>query len=348
MPGKRVSKDIIQLVYFNYYKGKSAKEIADMFSLKIRTVYNIISRAEKEGRLDLKGSTGRPKKVTQRVERKIIRTVYDNPQSSTRGLALQMEKDFGLRVSHETIRNVLQKHKYSSRVARKKPLLSAQNVEKRLRFATEYISLPLEYWDDVIFSDETKIMLYYHDGPQRVWRKPLTALENKNLIPTVKFGKLSVMVWGCISSKGVGVIRILDEIMTKEVYLDILKNELTASIKKFGFIDPVNPNKLNYKYYQDNDPKHKSYLCKSWLLYNCTKVIDTPAQSPDINPIENLWVHLKKKVGKRSPTNKNELIRFIKEEWEKIPLEYDIPKLIQSMRRRLQAVIDAQGGHTKY
>ena len=132
--------------------------------------------------------------MTQRVERKIIKTVYDSPQSSTRGLALQVEKDLGLRVSHETIRNVLEKHKYSSRVARKKPLLSAQNVEKRLRFATEHVSLPPEYWDDVIFSDETKIMLYYHDRPQRVLRKPLTALENKNLIPTVKFGKLSVMV----------------------------------------------------------------------------------------------------------------------------------------------------------
>ena len=50
------------------------------------------------------------------------------------------------------------------------------------------------------------------------------------------------MVWGCISSKGVGVIRILDEIVTKAVYLDILKNELIPSIKKFGFIDPVNSN----------------------------------------------------------------------------------------------------------
>ena len=64
-------------------------------------------------------------------------------------------------------------------------------------------------------------MLYYYDGPQRMWRKPLTALKNKNLIPTVKFWKLSVMVWGCTSSKGVGVFRILDEIMAKEVYLDI-------------------------------------------------------------------------------------------------------------------------------
>ena len=61
-------------------------------------------------------------------------------------------------------------------------------------------------------------MLYYHDGPQRIWRKPLTALESKNHILTVKFEKLSI-----ISSKGVGVIRILNEIMTKKVYLDILK-----------------------------------------------------------------------------------------------------------------------------
>ena len=108
MPGKWVSKDIIHSVYFNYYKGKFAKEYANMFSLKIRTVYNIISRAEREWRLDLKGSTGRPKKATQRVERKIIKTVYDSPQSRTRGLALQLEKDLRLRISLETNRNVLE------------------------------------------------------------------------------------------------------------------------------------------------------------------------------------------------------------------------------------------------
>ena len=152
-------------------------------------------------------------------------------------------------------------------MARKNTLLSAQNVEERLRFAMKHMSLSPEYWDDVIFLYETKIIRYYHDGLQRVWRKPLTALENKKL--KVKFGKPSIMVWGCISSKGVGVIRIFNEIMTKEVYL--------ASIKKFGFIDPVNPNKFYYKYYQDILPKHKSYSCKFWLLYNCTKVIDIPA-----------------------------------------------------------------------
>ena len=88
-------------------------------------------------------------------------------------------------------------------VDRKKLLLSAKNAEKGLRFTTEYISLPPEYWNDVIFSDETKITLYYHDGSQRVWRKLLTPLGNKNLIPTAQFEMLSIMVWGYIPSKGV-------------------------------------------------------------------------------------------------------------------------------------------------
>ena len=44
--------------------------------------------------------------------------------------------------------------------------------------------------------------------------------------------------------------------MTKEVYLDVLKTELIANIKKFNFIEPINPNKFYYKYYQDNDPKY--------------------------------------------------------------------------------------------
>ena len=97
-------------------------------------------------------------------------------------------------------RNVLEKYKYSSRVAKKKPLAVSTKSGKILRFDTEHASLSPEYWNEVIFSCETEIMLYYHDGPQRVWCKPLAALKNKNSIPTVKFGKLSVMIWSNISS----------------------------------------------------------------------------------------------------------------------------------------------------
>jgi len=84
-------------------------------------------------------------------------------------------------------------------------MLSAISIEKRLTFAIEMQNLPEDYWNKEIFWDETKIMLYYNDGPNRVSRKALTALENGNIIPTFKFGKLSVMIWGCISSRGVGI-----------------------------------------------------------------------------------------------------------------------------------------------
>ena len=78
------------------------------------TIRKVLENHKYSSASDQIRATGRPK----RVERKIMKTVYDNPQSSTRGLALQVEKDLGLRVSHETIRKVLENHKYSSRVAR--------------------------------------------------------------------------------------------------------------------------------------------------------------------------------------------------------------------------------------
>ena len=87
-----------------------------------------------------------------------------------------------------------------------------------------------------------------------------------------------------------------------------------------GFINLINSNKFNYK------------------QYNFTEVIDTPDQSPDIYLIENLRFHIKKKVRKRSRTNKNELISFIKGEWKKIPLKYDdILKLIQFIQEKASA-----------
>lgn len=319
-----------------------------MFKIKIRTVYNIISRAEKENRLELHSSQGRPAKLSRRDCSHILRNIENKPQSSLRELATDLKINLNKTVCPETVRKVLNFHKYSAHVARKKPLLSAMNIEKRLSFAISNLNNPPEYWNDVIFCDETKIMLYYNDGPGTVWRKPKTALQAKNIVPTVKFGKLSVMVWGCISSKGVGELRIFSEIMNKEFYLDILKKELTRSAHNFGFVCPENTRKLKYKLYQDNDPKHKSLLCRTWLLYNCSKVIDTPAQSPDLNPIENLWALLKKKVAKREPRSKNDLVRFINEEWRKLPEYYDINALVSSMSRRLRGVMDANGGHTKY
>ncbi|PVH90448.1 hypothetical protein DM02DRAFT_547763, partial [Periconia macrospinosa] len=72
-----------------------------------------------------------------------------------------------------------------------------------------------------------------------------------------------------------------------------------------------------------------------------------PSNSPDLNPIENVWRLLKYRISKRFPYTEDELQQYIMEEWEKINVE-DYKKYIREMRDRCWAVIQAGGGHTKY
>ena len=68
----------------------------------------------------------------------------------------------------------------------------------------------------------------------------------------------------------------------------------------------------------DNDPKHTSKVVEKWLKDSKVKVLEWPSQSPDLNPIENLWVDLKKRVRARRPTNLTQLQQLCQEEWDRI------------------------------
>uniref|UniRef100_A0A803JJL8 Tc1-like transposase DDE domain-containing protein n=1 Tax=Xenopus tropicalis TaxID=8364 RepID=A0A803JJL8_XENTR len=98
----------------------------------------------------------------------------------------------------------------------------------------------------------------------------------------------------------------------------------------------------------DNDPKHTAKATKEWLKKKHIKVMEWPSQSPDLNPIENLWRELKlRAVHARKPSNKAELQQFCKDEWAKIPPER-CKRLVASYRKRLIGVIAAKGGPTSY
>ena len=102
---------------------------------------------------------------------------------------------------------------------------------------------------------------------------------------------------------------------------------------------------------QDNDPKHTSHLCKNYLKRKEEKgdlvIMNFPPQSPDLNPIENLWDHLKREKVKHRSTNKDNLWDVLNQSWNNIKPEVLI-KLVHSMPNRVNAVLKAKGGHTKY
>ncbi|GFW39602.1 transposable element Tcb2 transposase [Trichonephila clavipes] len=137
------------------------------------------------------------------------------------------------------------------------------------------------FWKKVIFSDESKFNIFGSDGRRTVWRKPNTALDPKNLHPTVKHGGVSVMFWGRMASNGVGNLVFIDGIMNHKLYIDILNNNLKESAKKSGLDG-------NFIFQQDNYPKHTARNVKMCCLFHCKQQLHTQPQSPDINVIENL------------------------------------------------------------
>ena len=100
---------------------------------------------------------------------------------------------------------------------------------------------------------------------------------------------------------------------------------------------------------QDNAPVHSAKCVKTWLCAENYLLLEKwPGSSPDLNPIENCWVVLKKEVAKQNPTSYNDLRSKIKTVWSQhISQEY-CKSLIASMPMRIQAVLKERGGHSKF
>ena len=151
------------------------------------------------------------------------------------------------------------------------------------------------------------------------------------------------MVWGCMLWEGVGYACKIDGRMDGDLYLKILEEDLQASIRYYD------KSSADIIFQQDNDPKHACKKVQKWIKDGGLKVLSWPAQSPDLNPIEHWWDHLKRRLGEHEKAAGGilELWERVEEEWNKIDTAV-CQNLIESMPRRIEAVLKAKGGHTKY
>lgn len=205
-----------------YLQGKSFREVGKIVERTHSTVEKIINKFRYEGTVRNKPGRGRKRILTTADVRSICRQIKIDPQTNIRNLTSEVSSRIKSKISVETIRRTLRKEGYNGRIARKKPYISQTNRKKRLEFAKTFINCDESFWENIIFSDETKINLFGRDGrKQIVWRKANTEYDKKNTSPTIKHGGGSVMLWGCIGSNGTGNVEFIDGKMDKIQYLNI-------------------------------------------------------------------------------------------------------------------------------
>ena len=134
MTRKETSADLWKIVIMLKNEGKSLKEIGKILNLSKSTVQVIVKNLETTGSYENKPRPGRPPKLNERIQRRILREINEHPME----IAKAIEKDYGIVVHAETVRRSLKKNGLNCRVSRRKPLLRDVNISMRLNYAQKY------------------------------------------------------------------------------------------------------------------------------------------------------------------------------------------------------------------
>lgn len=221
-----------------------------------------------------------------------------------------------------------------------KPLLTQKQKKARRLWANERKKWVQRQWDSIIWSDESRFEVFVGDTRKRIIRLPGEEYHSDCLQRKVKF-PASVMVWGCMSSQGVGRLRMIDGTVNAQKYKVILEEELLPSIEKLQLPGG------EYYFQQDGASCHTAKLTTTWFQENHIPVIKWPSSSPDLSPIETLWHVMKKKLRTAPVRTVDELKLKLQEIWNNFTPEF-CNSLVQTMPRRIEAVLKRKDDCTQW
>jgi len=297
---------------------------------------------------DIAPRSGRPRALTPEQESELVDFVCaskENRRMTFLQLSLVLFSGvFGM----WTIKRALYRLGFRRRIARRKPPISEANRVARLNWALEHVNWSPEQWAKILWTDETWIT----GGPHR--KQYVTRREGEEWDPTCIVErhqrKRGWMFWGCFSGasgKGPGLFWEKDwGSINEESY-----RQRTVPIIDGWIRLCRQENGQELLLIQDGAPGHAAAATHADLVERGVRVIHWPAYSPDLNPIETVWNWMKDyiedKYGYIENPSYNRLRAWVWEAWDAV-LEAWLMELLASMPQRCEAVIKANGMHTKY
>ena len=273
--------------------------------------------------------SGRPLCLSELAHSKVNRWLTENNELTINKVQLKLREE-GIFVSRSSVGRALKRMGWSASATRYCQLIREQNKLKRVEFCQKILREG-DTFENVVFTDETMIQLkpchrksYHKRGEQRRYRaKPKHPVK--------------VFVWGGISKRGATNVVIFTGIMDAERYTAILSAGLLPFVqRKFSG--------MVYRFQQDNDPKHTSRRAREFFDQEGINWWRTPPESPDLNPIERVWSHLKKYLTYTiEPKNKQELVDGIKKFWREKLTVNQCKRYIDHIQKVIPVIISKNG-----
>ncbi|KFM70347.1 Transposable element Tcb1 transposase, partial [Stegodyphus mimosarum] len=292
------------------------------------------------------------KYVTLIVDKIHIKPFLDVKGGNIIGIAYNCEKAANsacvfmlqsIRSSYKDVISILYKRLLQCGLRARTPLyripLTHDHRRLRLQWANQHRDWRAD-WQHVVFSDESRFNLWYHDGRIRVRRYAGERHLPECIIERHSGRTPGVMVWGAIAyHRRSQLLRIVGNLNSNRYIREVLQPEAVPFLQSL-------PGAV---FQQDNARPHTARIVKSFFAAQQVQLLPWPACSPDMSPIEHVWDVIGRRLARdpRPVASADELWVRVQTIWNALP-QSDIQTLFDSMPRRVAALIAARGGHTKY
>jgi transposase len=313
----------------------SPARIAKRMKIALSTVQDLLQKYSQTGSVRDRPGRGRKRTLTADDEQRIVRKA--KKEECAPEITRELKAESGIVIGVDVVRQVIKKHGLQFLLKETVQELSDRNKEKRLAYAQ---AMKKQDWKKVLFSDEKTF--YVGAMTKRAWQVP-----GKRKKHVVKRYPQKINVWGAAGTYMKSKLYFFKKNMNAPLYQKVIKSRLRNDRISLA---PNTPPRLpaTYQFLQDNATWHTTKDSMVEVQERVgDRIIAHPAESPDLNIMEDIWSYLDRKVKARNIKTVVGLKQQLTRAWEQMPWSV-IRNSVGSMRARLAECEKLQGGRTHY